>query len=197
MKELNREAWLGEVSRLVKPLFKQFHLPAHKLTCGWPSKHALGKTQRRVGECFSPKCSTAGIFEIFISPFLDDSLEVAGTVCHELAHVAAGIEAGHGRDFWKVCQHVGITKGRPTTAMPNELLNQTLQRLIEPLGAYPHSKLQPVAKTVEKEKKSVTLVCPSCFVKVRISKKHLAQSGHPTCGCNTGFVLKEELEDDG
>src|SRR5262245_3291211 len=119
----NREGWLTEVASQVEPFFVGFKLDPYRVTCGWPSRNGLGRRMRRVGECHGSKSSKAGIHEIFISPLLDKPLEVAGTLCHELAHAAAGIDAAHGKDFVKVCKHVGLTRGKPTSVMPGERLN--------------------------------------------------------------------------
>ena len=132
----NREGWLTEVSRGMEYLFKGFSLSKYRVTCGWPCVGALSKA-RRVGECHGAKSSKDGVFELFISPVLDDPLEVAGTVCHELAHVAAGIDARHGSGFVKVCRHVGLTKGKPMSASPGPYLEERLGKLLLPLGPYP------------------------------------------------------------
>lgn len=44
-----------------------------------------------------------------ISAFGQESwVQVAGTTLHELAHVLAGWEAGHGRDWKEACERVGL-----------------------------------------------------------------------------------------
>jgi hypothetical protein len=95
--KMNREAWLNELAKLAVPVFSGYQLKPYRLTCGWPSKGGMGRRSRRVGECHSLESSKGGVHEIFISPLIDESLEVGGTVLHELAHVAAGITAGHGK----------------------------------------------------------------------------------------------------
>lgn len=116
----NREAWLTEVARALEPLFLRkgykFKTP-YRITCGWPCKNATSTRQRRVGECHPIQRSKSGVSEIFISPAIDDVVEVAGTVCHELIHASIGTQEGHGGKFKTACRYLGM-KGRPTQAMP-------------------------------------------------------------------------------
>ncbi len=180
---MNREQWLTDVAKQVEPVFKGFLVPPYRVTCGWPSRHALSVRKRMVGQCHGAKSSSAGLFELFISPVLAKPLEVAGTLCHEMAHVAAGVEAAHGSGFVKVCKHVGLTKGKPTSVMPGDRLEERLRKIIAVQGAYPHSAVVPVQKEVLRVKKSVTLECGGCGCKVSISTKWLAEAGAPTCAC--------------
>ncbi len=186
----NREHWLTELSRAVAPVYAGFRLSEFRVTCGWPASGGLSTKRRRVGECHGAQSSKGGLFELFISPVLDDSLQVAGTVCHELAHVAAGVEAQHKGQFVRVCRAVGLTKGKPTSVMPGAELDEKLRRIIERLGAYPHQALQPVGKLVQSKPGPVILVCGDCGCKVQISLKWLEEAGPPSsCGCGGGFEL--------
>lgn len=187
--KMNREAWLTRMARLMEnELFKGYNLRPYKITCGWPCQRGLSRRQRVVGECHSHVSSAAGNHEIFISPVLADSAEVAGTLCHEMAHIAAGIPAGHKGEFVKVCKKVGLTKGKPTTAMPGEKLEKVIQGYMSQLKvAYPHDALIPIAKTIIKPKKDTTLICPDCNCRVRISFKWLDAAGMPVCGCGKPF----------
>lgn len=184
----NRESWLTEVAARAEPVFRGLKLPAYRLTCGWPHKEGLaGPGRRRLGECHASVTSTAGLHEIFVSPLLDAPLEVAGVICHEMSHVAAGIDAGHGRRFVKVCKHVGLTRGKPTSAMPGERLAEFLTGVIAKVGPYPHRRMNPVARVKQAGKKDITLACPNCGCKVRMTIRWLAEAGSPKCGCGTLF----------
>ena len=183
---LNREGWLTELAKCVEPVFAKFYISKKKyrIVCGWPCRGATGVKRRVVGECHSVESSKGGIREIFISPLLDKPLDVAGTVCHELAHVAAGHKAGHKSGFVKVCRFVGLIKGRPREVMPGNELNETLNKLIEKLGPYPHIGMQLTVKEV-KPSKDITLECSSCGCKLRITLKWIEEAGVPYCGCGT------------
>lgn len=189
--DLNREGWLTELGKQAAPLFKAFHLHTYRITCGWPSSGGL--TGKRLGECHARESSKSGVYEIFITPRLDDSLEVAGTVVHEMSHVAAGIRAGHGPGFVKVARYIGLTKGKPIHAMPGEELNEKLYKIIEGIGKYPHSAMDPIMRVKKKRKTSETLICVKCECKVRISLKWLAESGRPTCGCRGVMIPKSQV----
>lgn len=194
---MNREQWLTEVSKAVEPLFTaHFKLPPYRVTCGWPCKGALARKAPRVGECHGIESSRGGVFEIFISPMLAEPLEVAGTVCHELAHVAAGVKAAHGKYFKAVCRHVGITKGRPTSAMPDERLNDKLRKIIEVQGEYPHKALVPVMTKIVKASSTVVLICKECECKVSMGRKWFDEVGPPVCACGGEFAGKGGAEED-
>lgn len=193
---MNREAWLTAVADRVSPLYAQYQLKPYRVTMGWPCRNALGTRARRVGECHGLESSKGGVHEIFISPVLADPLEVAGTVCHEMAHVAAGIDAGHKGMFIRVCNYVGLTKGKPTQAMPGMALTRQLGQIIKDLGPYPHSAMSPKGKLKKVEVKDLTLRCPKCECKVRMSIKWLDRAGPPVCGCGA-TMLPAVLTDEG
>jgi hypothetical protein len=182
-----REQWLSEMARSMEVLFgadDKFREKAYRVTCGWPSKHATGTRKVRVGECHRADVSADGRFELFVSPLLAEPLDVAGTLCHELAHVVAGVEAGHKAPFVKVCRAVGLTAGKPSQAGPGPLLNDQLRKLIDRLGPYPHAAMKPPVKAkAERPPSSLRLACLECGCVVSIGAKWLAESGPPTCGC--------------
>ncbi len=183
-----REAWLTELALRIKErgLLEHYQPDPFKVTCGWPSKKALGKGSRVVGECFAPEVSKAGLCELFISPLLADPLEVAGTLMHEMCHVIASVKAKHGKVFKEVCDTIGLTQGKPATVMPGNLLNNKLLTLIHELPDYPHKALEPTQRQV-KPRGSNSLVCPGCGCKITMSSKWVEQSGYPTCGCGLPF----------
>jgi hypothetical protein len=183
MTTMNREAWLTEMARQLETiLFPKAKLEPYRITCGWPCRNAMGKRFRRVGECHGAKSSKDGHHEIFISPLLDDPLEVAGTVAHELVHVAVGLNAKHGRYFWEICCIAGLTKGPPTQAAPGPKLNERLGKIIAVQGAYPHQAIVPVAKVVHAAS-VVKVCCVDCGCVAVLSNKWLDKAGYPTCGC--------------
>jgi len=188
---MNREQWLTDLSTEVTPLFKGFALKPFRLTVGWPISRGRPGKRQVLGECHALESSTAGLNEIFITPLIADPIQVAGVVCHELAHVAAGVEAAHGRGFVKVCRHVGLTRGKPTSVMPGERLEESLKRIVGRLGKYPHEVMQ--LKTVEAKRQptGVTLVC-DCGFRCSTSRKWVSEVGVPTCAC--GAKLEEQVK---
>jgi hypothetical protein len=195
-KDLNREGWLTELARLIEPLFRPCKLPAYRVTCGWPCIGGTRQHSTRVGECHSEISSLGGYLELFISPLLHRPEEVTGVLCHELAHVAAGVKAAHGSRFIKVCRHVGLTKGKPGQVMPGERLAQRLLRLTTSLGAYPHLGMRLTGGKAKPPKPatSTTLECTGCGCKFRISNKWLSASGFPTCGCGNAMQSSQDTD---
>lgn len=191
---LYREEWLTEVAKaVVQPLFSaSTTLKPYKVTCGWPCRRGLATKQRVVGECHHIPGEKDGNCEIFISPLLANPLEVAGVLTHEVTHVAAGHLAKHGPKFVKLCKYVGLTKNKPTSAMPGELLEEKLQKELERFGPYPHAA---IILTIQPKKPSsqVRLDCPTCGCNLRMTTSWLERSGHPVCGCGG---LMEVHEDD-
>lgn len=183
---MNREAWLTQVADLCLPLFKGFKVGKFRVTCGWPCSKALSSTRRAIGECHGPKSSSDGTSELFISPLLAEPVKVAGVIVHEMAHVATGVAAAHGAGFVKVCRHVGLTKGKPTSAMPGEKLEDKLRELTSKVGAYPHAAMNPVVNRVKKASSVTVLVC-QCQCRITMSNKMLAEHGAPTCSCGGQF----------
>lgn len=195
---LNREGWLTEAARLMEPLFQPYTLKPYRVTCGWPSVGGLGARARRVGECHALENSRGKVHELFISPVLDDFHDVSGTLAHELAHVAAGIKAGHGRGFVEVCKRVGLTRGKPGSVMPGTLLVEALERALKPLGPYPHKAIVP-ARKAKKPATVVGLLCTAdgCGCKASMPRKWLEVVGVPTCACGGRMRPKDEPDDGG
>ena len=182
---MNREQWLTEVALQAQRLFVGFAVAPYRVTCGWPCKNATGASGRRVGECHAQEASKGKVHEIFISPLLDDPAEVAGVLTHEMAHVVAGIKAGHGKEFLRVAHHVGLTKGRPRSIGPGEQLEGQLRKITSKLGPYPHQALLLYPRE-KKEPSTVILQC-ACGCKVTMGKKWLDEPGLPTCACGLAF----------
>lgn len=184
---MNREAWLTEMAEACRPLFGARKLGSFRVTCGWPCRMATSPTRRRVGECHGPGSSQDGRFEIFISPVLHVPLEVAGTVCHELAHVGAGIDAGHGPQSRKLCRYVGLTKGRPTSVGPGPVLDEKLRKIADRLGPYPHSPMRPTERPKTSAPNVTAMEC-ECGCRISMSKKMLTEYGPPKCACGRRFA---------
>lgn len=194
MSDLNREGWLTEIAKRMEEVFsiKRYRLKPYRLTCGWPCRMPLSLRGRRIGECHPPSTSKGGVSEIFISPLLEDPLEVAGVVAHEMIHVIAGNEAGHKGPFIKVCREMGMV-GKPTSASPGPTLNNHIQLILDKVGAYPHTALTPTGRRVVVRSRSVRLKC-ECGCAVSIKTEDAEDYGLPTCGCGLPFRLPKSGE---
>lgn len=178
-----REGWLIAASNALRPLFQDAGSPLPvdlpQLSIGFPSRGALsGKV---VGQCFNAKNAS----HVFVSPLHTTPYDVFDTLTHELVHVVTP-GAKHGGKFVKVCNAIGLTKGKPTSAGAGPELEPKLRVLLETLGALPHIALDP--KLEERKPQGTRMLkaqCAACEFTVRLTRKWLdlavPQCPDPTC----------------
>lgn len=161
-----------------------------RVTCGWPGSKALSRKGRRIGECWPEEASKGGQFEIFISPFLSDPIEVLETLVHELAHATVGTEAGHGKAFSQFARKLGL-EGPPTATHAGEDLREMVLRPITAeLGEYPHDVLDRDKSPTKKQgTRMLKLVCEECGYTARTTAKWLESHGALICPCNKKQML--------
>lgn len=191
----DREGWLLELTRRLRPYFENagYPLPEKiRASCGFPSKGALATKSRRIGECWSCESSDDKHFETFVSPLLDNVLEVAATQVHELCHAAVGTECGHKKPFRMAMKAVGL-EGKPTATKAGEALKAHLQKLIDEIGSYPHAKLTKASGPKKQTTRMLKLECPKCGYMCRTTKKWI-EVGVPTCPC--GEKMRAALPDE-
>lgn len=111
-----------------------------RVSVGWPSQRPLSRKKRAIGQCWPVDASKDHATEIFVSPYVDDPIEVAGVLVHEILHAAVGTKAKHGTAFKRACKAVGLD-GKATATVPGEELAATLAMIIDVLGPYPHGSL--------------------------------------------------------
>jgi len=181
-----REQWLMAMTDTLREDFQNIGAPLPvkvKVSCGWPSCGARNRQSAFIlGECWSTSLSRGGNIEIFISPIVDDSLDVGRILTHELVHAAIGVGMGHGTVFRKVALAMGLMDPmRSTPAGPR--LRKRLNALIKSLGRYPHASLSTMnngRKTQSTRLRKV--ICPVCGYTVRTTSKWL-EVGFPWCPC--------------
>jgi len=140
MTQALREQWLNNAVTSVRGIFHAngFPIPDHiRVSCGFPSKRARS-LYRNVGEHFSPDASEDATHQIFISPVLDDSVEVLGVLVHELSHAVTG--SSHGTEF-KHCARKVWLEGSLTQTKVGAQFRSNFAPILESLGIYPHAKL--------------------------------------------------------
>jgi len=176
-----REEWLLKAAEVLNGRLLHEELPLLKVSVGWPkgvrSGHALG-------QCWSKKASQDGdSYHIFVSPVIQDTVEVLRVLLHELIHAAAGTEAGHKGTFAKMAKRVGFEQ--PWTSTPATLgLLEVLKELVKELGSFPHPGLNPPMK---KQTTRMKLWVCACGVKIR-----RAGDLHAKClDCNSEFEREE------
>jgi hypothetical protein len=193
-----REEWLEAITNELREDFAAVGAPLPervRVACGFTSK---GKRSNRIGECWAPEASEAGVPEVFIVPGLADSIDVGAILVHELVH-AAGI-MNHGPAFRRVAVALGL-EGKMTATVPGEACKARLAELVERVGAYPHARLAAAVTTTAKTQttRMLKVVCPDpeCGYTLRTTAKWIAV-GLPTCPCGCEMVAPDlEAEEAG
>lgn len=184
MRDQNREVWLTRA--IEKHLTKMFKhsgspLPAVKVSVGLPYGRG-GK--KAIGQHWSPEASDDKKGSIFISPTINDSLEVLGVLVHELVHAAVGNEKKHGPEFRKVAVKLGL-EGQMTATYPGLALQRSLRRVIKEIGKYPHAKLNLAMNPTKKQTtRMIKMECQDCGYIARASRKVIEEKGPAVCPCN-------------
>jgi hypothetical protein len=194
--EATRESWLlSAIDRMAVSLFPAFKRPRWRVTCGWPKGTRGGK--HAVGQCWPPTASKDGTSEMFISPELDDYIEVLHTLAHEMIHAIVGNDCGHRGEFVKLCKRIGLVKPWTSTT-PGPELTSTLAIYAVQLGPYPHARLNDLHK--KQTARMLKAVCPNpaCGLlaesggskpyTVRIAQQW-ADAGMPACPCGAVMQL--------
>ena len=180
---MNREQWLmTAVDRLTAGLFSEHgaEVPDHvKVSCSWPSV----SIRKRIGEAWTDKASADGSHETYISPVMDEPVQVLGVLVHELVHHSVGIEAGHKAPFKRLATALGL-EGKMTKTHAGEELTERLELLSNELGPYPHAAMDPGQGKKKQATRLMKCECPECGYIVRTTDKWLGMYGAPYCPCN-------------
>lgn len=193
-----REVWLYRVAEALYPRFAELEFtnrPTVRIGVGHPSTGMRGK---RIGECYPSCTSKDAVHEIIISPKLDDSVEVAGVVAHELCHAylqSAFPEenCGHGKKFKKLATALGLT-GKMRSTVPGEAFKRFLQPLLATIGEYPHGalgRMMPARKVQSTRLKKV--YCSSCDYTMRVTQKWI-ETAIPKCPSPDCELCGEEMD---
>jgi hypothetical protein len=96
-----RESWLENAVDMLSPIFKQkgYDMPKIKVSCGFPS---TGNKSKHIGQCWGRSSTTEGVNQLFISPVLDEPVQVLDTLVHELVHAIDDCVHHHGPEFKKI-----------------------------------------------------------------------------------------------
>jgi hypothetical protein len=159
-------------------------MPKYRVTCGFPSKSALARKARRIGECWTVAASTDGVNEVFISPLLDDPVEVAQVLVHEMIHVADNCEHGHKGPFVVAMKALGL-EGKPTATEAGDLFRAAIKPVLKTVGKYPHKRMDPTVGAKKQSTRMVKVECPGCEVDgepyvIRMTRKQI-ERGCPVC----------------
>ena len=162
-----------------------------RVSCGWPISGGAGQKHVTIGQCFPPTMCADGIAQIFISPRLHDSIEVLGTLLHELIHAHLRGRFGHRKEFSQAARKVGLD-GPPTATVVGAQLRHLLEEYVARVGPYPHAPIVPQVKEKAAGSRLRLYEC-SCEkpIKVRVASSEFDAMCN-RCGEPFGLVEKDE-----
>lgn len=175
--QFERENWLSNAVKSLEPRFSKmgYAIPPVKVSCGFAASSSPRKT---LGQCWPRERSGNGVNEIFISPRIEDPVEVLDTLVHELVHAIDDCHSGHGEDFKNIAKCIGL-EGPARMARASEELKVHLMTLAKALGPYPHRAIifpPPKPSNIQRS----TAKCEKCGYQVRLLKKW-SSYGAPIC----------------
>ena len=195
---MNREQWLNEFfhesinfidSKVIelKPKYPWFRT-ASELKNKIKFSTTAPTRAKYIGNCFKSSCSESKYSEIFISAKINDSMQVAATLIHEVIHAVDDNQSGHRKPFSKLAKLL-LLEGKPTATTHGEEFIKHFKPIIDKLGNYPHSKMT-LSINIKKQKPRLLLAkCVSCDWKYRITKLQ-AEKGLSSCGaCDDKMML--------
>jgi hypothetical protein len=178
-----REGWLDDATERLRPDFIRATTPIPdevKVSVGFPSRHALGRRRVAAGQCWDAKTTGDRIAQIYISPLMEDPVEVLAVLVHELVHAAIGCKHGHRAPFKRAATRLGL-EGKMTATVAGETLLVRLRELADALGPFPHSKLTPTATAATQTTRLLKVACDRCEYIARVTRKMLTMHGPPVC----------------
>ena len=180
--KITRELWLQNAVDLVSPIFKNkgYTIPKVQVSCGFPS---TGNKSKHVGQCWGRSSTNDGTNQLFISPVLDDPVQVLDTLVHELVHAVDDCIHHHGPEFKKIATDVGL-QGLMREASAGPWLQEQLSSIARQLGKYPHSKINLAHSSSKKTGPRPRAKCKKCGYEVTPLKKWL-HMGPPLCPKHT------------
>lgn len=190
---MTREEWLQKAIALCTThKFKPagFKVPQLRVSVGLP--YGRG-SKKAIGQHWHPKASEDRLGAIFISPTINDSVQVLGTLVHEIVHGVVGNEAKHGKLFRDCAVAVGLEGKMTHTTAGKDLIKYFNKRIIKKLGKYPHSRLD-VNGAGRPDKKQTTRMIKmecECGYKCRASLTAIIENGPVICPHNMEPMLVE------
>jgi len=159
---ITREQWLIRLGRELERLFKRVGapaLPAYRVTCGWPSRKALTRRNKVIGQCFDKSCSKDKTTELIVSMYIDNETDAAQILAHEMVHASVGTKAGHGKAFRDVAIAIGLT-GKMTATVAGPEFIKWIKPVLKRIGKYPHATVDAAAATKKQGTRMIKVACP-------------------------------------
>jgi hypothetical protein len=177
MAKFNRESWLQSAVKEVSLLFRSvgYSVPKVQISVGFTGS---GKHTNSIGECWPTVLALDNVNHIFITPTLDEPVQILEVIVHELVHAIDDCNHKHGQEFKLIATKIGLEGPmRATTA--GATLSIELHRVAKLLGKFPHKKLKLREKRLFMRKRP-SAECPKCEYRVPMLKLYL-QFGAPLC----------------
>lgn len=162
-----------------------------RITIGFPSTGGRGK---RIGECVFPPSLTDEFHEVFVSPRLDNSVDIMGVLIHELIHTAVGLDAKHGKAFKDPAVAVGL-EGKMTATAVGDRLRATFETWIAATGQYPGGAINLSAQKKQKTR-LLKAECETCGYICRVTAKWVDDVGPPHCPDHGAMTVEGMSETD-
>lgn len=183
-----REAWLGRAAEAMAPWLEGEEVPAMRISVGFPGGRS--NRNRTVGQCWPTTAAEDGVAQVFISPIRGaaDTVDVLGTLLHEMIHAVDDCKDGHTGNFRRIAKRVGFCGKLTSSDNRTPELTERLEGLAQRLGAFPHATLLQAGRAADQPKKQGTrmlkVVCPDDGYTLRTTQKWI-DVGLPTCPCGT------------
>tara|TARA_R110002020_G_scaffold270096_1_gene485428 strand:- start:306 stop:911 length:606 start_codon:yes stop_codon:yes gene_type:complete len=196
--QAKREAWLARLTDRLRPYFAKhgYTIPEKvRVSCGWPSRGGLAPQRRVGGQCWYADSSSDNTAEIFISPTIDDKMDVAHILAHELVHATLGPGFGHGPTFRKCATAIGL-EGPMRSTVAGDAFKRAVQPMLNRMGDYGHASLGSKTEVAGAPKKQtarlIKVKCATCDYTVRITRKWLDNPGPPICPTHNKTMVEEQ-----
>jgi hypothetical protein len=174
-----RHAWIEQATVALRGRFAAncYTVPsAVRVSVGFPK--GASAQSHKIGQCWAPQASTDAHSEIFISPELEDGVQIIGVLAHELAHATVGNDAGHGPTFKKCAIRIGLT-GKMTATTETPIFAAWAKALMSRIGDYPAGAIN-YASRKKQTTRLIKCECDQCGYTVRTTAKWVAV-GAPIC----------------
>ena len=184
---IDREAWLTLAADEILENIIEPQLPAgfenerdFRISVGYPPRSTA--RSKVIAVCIKSCASAAGLNEMFITPALDDSLEILAALTHELIHFSDDCASGHKNFFAKTARAVGL-EGKLTATKAGAKLEDRLADIIANIGNIPHSKIDLGLAKQKQSTRMLKVACPddACGFAYRASHTQIAKVKIFTC----------------
>ena len=197
--KLSRENYLIQATDIMrKSLFKPkgYKVPKVELSISWATRGNRNKKgdAKTLGQCFPTQMHAGGINQIVITPNYDGStiqgsLDILGTLVHELVHAVDDCVSGHGKAFKDCALAVGLTMPMRSTGETEELKEYLRKNILDKLGLFPHKKVT-LNGTKKQTTRNIKVECTCCEFSFRTSRKNVEMMDELShcLACDDGYL---------